>query len=315
MSTIIAPNLSMLPFQINSQNPQEETAENELANFLKISAIVATQIDKVISNLDEFFNLSRTKTQFKDIPCNIFSKDDLADVDTRLNLVYTSKTKAETFHHEVTVLHTRNPQPFGFRIFELKKSAATIISFPNNKLFNVLLSQLPSTFSFAIQSTYQAIGEISAETHVTQWIESGSWPYDGDANDLTRIKSTYHDAHHIIRSIQSDHLLANILFVFKSCLKEKSMEQLFENNGARQLSNELEVLHNEASGFKTKNFYIRKSKIYCGDRSISYLFNGVLTRSEFPMKLKETQENYQKRCQIQKELFPYQQSSREAIAK
>lgn len=297
-----------LPFQINIQESQEDADANAIAPFLRVSSIVAQKFDEVIANPSAFFDLSKTSTQFNSVSCAVFT-DDLINAEVKLNLVYTSREKATKFHHEKTVLLSRHPQSFGFRECQFKNTATVILSFPSNKLFNALLNKLPSIYSFAIQSTYQAVGEVSPKTHVTKWIESGSWPYDGDANDLMRIKNAFHDAHHIIRSIQSNHLLANVLLLLKNRLKEKDRVQLFKNKGAVQLSNDLEILHNEGSNSNTRYFYIEESKIeYNESIFISYFFNGVISLSDFPMQLQETEENYKTRCRLHKKIFPYPES-------
>ncbi|MDP1880732.1 MAG: hypothetical protein Q8K60_07315 [Parachlamydiaceae bacterium] len=301
----ITPNT--IPITIVSHESQEEVNENEVASFLKLSHVIAKKFADVESNPAAFFDLSQIDIpQFIKIPCAIFSDQAEENVETTLNLIYTSNTKV--FHHDKTVLFHLNPQPFGFREcrLELKNRDVVILSFPNNKLFNALLNRLPSLFSFAVQSTYLVVGEAPRATHVAKWIESNSWPYDGEANNLERLTETFHDAHHIIKSLLSSHLRANVLLMLKSRLKEKNLDQIIEN-AASELSSDLEALHNEGSDLRTKFFQITSSGInLTGDsRSIANLFSGIMDHSDFPMKLKETQEDFQKRCQIERKIFYY----------
>lgn len=292
--------------QMNSPITDEDAAQNELAGFLTLSGIIAKKFHEVISDPAAFFNLSKSNTtQFNNVLCSI-PGNYAEDTEARLNLIYTSQDETRRFHHETSLLYSRTPQAFGFRVCRFTDSTV-ILSFPNNKLFNSLLSKLPSVYSFAIRSTYPAVGEVSPKTHVTEWIESGSWPYDGNADNLDRIKNTYHDAHHIMRSLQCSHLHANVLLFLKSRLKELNKHQLFKNNAAPELSNILELLHNEGSNEKTKYFYIDNSKIQYNSniKFISEIFTGIMNLSDFPMDLKETTESYKQRGRFHALLFPY----------
>lgn len=283
-------------------------------SFLEVSTFLTKKIEDVLLKPEDFFSFPpSSKPKFISIPIEVsptnIPKKDNSKALLLLNFVMIPKKHINSIHHELTILTpSLIGKPFGIgklsTAFGITKNKITnhetyIISFPNNELFNVLLERIHSVFTSGIGSTYKAIGEVSAATHVDNWIHHHSWPYDGDANDMNRLKSCLHDAHHIIFSLHNNHLLSNIKLFLRRKLQNVSKEILLENETASSISGALECLHNYAHDHIENHFSIHNDKLYFYKNS---MYNGLVKSSDFPVNLEESLEDYRNRKRCYREL-------------
>lgn len=253
-----------LAYSANATDLEEESQNliNETNQFIdlnssdlfEISGKITDRFNSLIQNPKEIFSVetSPEDTTFKLSKIVVrFEKGE----EYELNLAMMPKEMYNTFHHEWTVLSHLSQKLFGFNIYKPYNSKDVIISFPTNNLFNKFLKILPVYCCDGIAQTYFAIGEVSAQVHVENWIDSYSWPYDGGADSSTRLKDALHDAHHIILSKSRGTALSNIVRIIRKELKEKDRKQLLSKDILSNVSSILEMLHNYAADLVSKRFH------------------------------------------------------------